>query len=78
MAQQASETHEATATPSGVDPDTLRRLGRPGAQPAERQSQPRKQGGDKLSSTSAKSTGKPVTRESRAAIERAENEGMVP
>ncbi|MEZ4376601.1 MAG: hypothetical protein R3B07_37705 [Polyangiaceae bacterium] len=60
-----------------VDDDALEQLGRPGAIPAERQAAPYKQSGDELGAA-AQGARPPATRVSREAIERAENEGMLP
>lgn len=76
IASRAAELVQKATSRIVVDADAMERLGRPGEQPAQRQSAPYK---DPLS-PNRRSNGarKPVTRESREAIERAENEGMVP
>lgn len=78
IASRAAELVQKASSAIVVDEDAMERLGRPGEQPAERQSAPYKETGDPLS-PNKRSNGarKPGTRDSREAIERAENEGMV-
>ncbi|MCA9641888.1 MAG: hypothetical protein H6718_13890 [Polyangiaceae bacterium] len=80
IASQAASLVARAGRAIVVDDDALERLGRPGAMPAQRQNEPNKQAGDKLAGAAKRSSSAngSATQESRAAIARAENEGMVP
>ncbi|MCA9633991.1 MAG: hypothetical protein KC766_40365 [Myxococcales bacterium] len=78
IASRAAELVARAGSALVVDDDAMERLGHPGDNPATRQSAPVKQSGDKLR-VSQRGNGAGRPREaSQEAIDRAENEGMVP